>query len=286
MLNKLTFLMLLVVVVSIGSIGCVSKSKFLELEEKKINCEDRELQLAIELEEKKLNCDTLEKQLKAQLAEYETKNKDLLKENNAYKSTLDETAFEQIELNKELQEQILKLREREEKIAELQSMIDKQKATLNGLLSKIRTALINYDSSQLSVNIKNGKIYVAMSDQLLFKSGSTHVDPAGKKALEKLADILVKQKDIDILIEGHTDSVPIKSSRFDDNWDLSVIRATSIVRILADDYGVDETKLVASGRSKYHPVATNDTADGRAKNRRTEIILFPNLDALFKLLQQ
>ena len=135
------------------------------------------------------------------------------------------------------------------------------------------------------------KATVAYSQQkavgkLLFESGSARVDKRGKEALAKLAEVLNKQSDIDVYIEGHTDSKPINTAQFKDNWDLSVIRATSVVRILTKDYGVKPLQIQPCGRGEFMPVADNETADGRAKNRRTEIIMAPKLDKLYQMLNQ
>ena len=132
---------------------------------------------------------------------------------------------------------------------------------------------------------KNGKVYVSLDEQLLFPSGSTDVDPRGKSALKKLAGVLEQNRDINIMIEGHTDDVPIiPGSKFKDNWDLSVSRATAIIRILLDGSSIDPKRLTAAGRGEYFPVDTRKTPDARQKNRRTEIILEPNLDEVFDLI--
>jgi chemotaxis protein MotB len=144
---------------------------------------------------------------------------------------------------------------------------------------------VNFKSNELTVTTKNGRVYVSLQESLLFPSGSAVVNPKGKEALGQLAQVLNTNPDINVLIEGHTDSIPIRG-RFEDNWALSVARATSIVRILTDTYGVDPTRVTAAGRSKYEPVDTNDTPEGRAHNRRTEIILEPKLDELMQLLNQ
>ena len=124
-----------------------------------------------------------------------------------------------------------------------------------------------------------------MTDKLLFRSGSAKVEAKGKLALKKLAEILIKDSDIEIMIEGHTDTVPIKNETYKDNWDLSAARATNIVRILHNEYKVNPSKLTAAGRGEFFPKASNENAEGRAKNRRTEIILTPKLEGLFKLIQ-
>lgn len=134
--------------------------------------------------------------------------------------------------------------------------------------------------------MKNGKVYVSLSDKLLFKSGSAEVEDKGKQALKKLSEVLNKNNEIDVEIEGHTDNIPIKTARYEDNWDLSVHRATNIVRILQEEYAVNAKRLTAAGKGEFMPKASNETAEGRAKNRRTEIVLSPKLDELFKLINK
>jgi chemotaxis protein MotB len=176
------------------------------------------------------------------------------------------------------------LLEREKTLEEMNKVIARQDSITKRLNSILRSALLGFNSDELSVEIKNGKVYVSMSDKLLFKSGSSAVETKGKEALKLLGGVLDKNVDIDILVEGHTDNVPIKTSVYKDNWDLSVARATSIVRILATDYKIAPTRMTASGKGEFFPKADNETAEGRAKNRRTEIILSPKLDELMKLL--
>jgi len=179
------------------------------------------------------------------------------------------------------------LADREKRVKELQDILNKQEQTVNDLKNTIDKALAGFSSSDLTVERKNGKVYVSLSEKLLFATGSTVVDAKGKEALKKLADVLKSNPDIKIEIEGHTDNVPLKSTNFPkDNWDLSVLRATSIVKILTVDNGVDAKRIIAEGRGEYYPVADNATTEGKARNRRTEIILSPNLDALFNLINQ
>jgi len=177
------------------------------------------------------------------------------------------------------------LSEREKTLHDMKQIIAKQDSLTRNLNNTLINALLGFNSDELSVEIKDGKVYVSMSDKLLFQSGSSAVEDKGKDALKLLAGVLDKNSDIDILIEGHTDNVPIKTSVYKDNWDLSVARATSIVRILTNDYKIIPTRLTASGKGEFFPKADNDTPEGRAKNRRTEIILSPKLDELMKLLK-
>ena len=171
-----------------------------------------------------------------------------------------------------------------EQLARLEALMEQQRHAIQEIRQKMTDALVGFNAKDLSVSIKNGKVYVSLSENLLFPSGSATVNPKGKEALSKLAAVLNSNPEITVDCEGHTDSVPIHG-RYQDNWALSVARSTAIVRILTTDYQVDATRVVASGHSQYEPVQDNSTADGRAQNRRTDIILTPKLDELFKLLE-
>lgn len=178
------------------------------------------------------------------------------------------------------------LMEREKTIVELQKMIAEQNQKVKNLLNSVKDALLGFSSDELTVREEGGKVYVAMSDKLLFESGKAVVNAQGKVALGKLAEVLNRQTDIDVYIEGHTDNVPIRTAVFQDNWDLSVIRATSVVRILTETYGVNPLQIQPCGRGEYKPIDVNTTAEGKARNRRTEIIMAPQLDKLFKMLEE
>ena len=170
------------------------------------------------------------------------------------------------------------------KLEHLQELMDRQKKAIEEIKKKMSDALVGFNSSELSVAIKNGKVYVSLQENLLFPSGSAVVNPKGKEALGKLAAVLNLNPEITVDIEGHTDSIPIHA-KYQDNWDLSLARSASIVRILTTDYRVDPTRVIASGHSQYDPVQPNSTSEGRALNRRTDIILSPKLDELYRLLQ-
>ena len=145
---------------------------------------------------------------------------------------------------------------------------------------------MNYKTDELYVYIKDGNVYVSLEEKLLFKSGSDVVDIKGKEALKSLAMVLNNTADITVMIEGHTDNVPIKTKLFKDNWDLSTARATNILRLLTKDYGFDPIRITASGRGEFHPIKSNNTLAGRAANRRTEVILSPDLKEIYQLLYQ
>ena len=188
-------------------------------------------------------------------------------------------------IQSQLSESRRSFQEQQQKLQQLQNLLDQQKQKAEELKKKMTDALVGFNASDLSVTQKNGKVYVSLSENLLFPSGSAVVNPQGKEALSKLADVLNVNPDISVDIEGHTDSIPIRK-RYEDNWALSTARATSIVRILVNDYKVDPVRVIASGHSEYDPVDSNSTEEGRARNRRTEIILSPKLDELYKLLEQ
>ena len=187
-------------------------------------------------------------------------------------------------LTAQLNQRLRELDEREKTIQQLQGVISEQNARVKSLLDNVSSALKGFSSDELTVREEGGKVYVAMSDKLLFESGKAVVNEQGKQALGKLAEVLNRQTDIDVYIEGHTDSVPINTPVFKDNWDLSVIRATSVVRILTDDYKVNPLQIQPCGRGEFKPVDTNQTFEGRARNRRTEIIIAPKLDKLYELI--
>jgi chemotaxis protein MotB len=178
------------------------------------------------------------------------------------------------------------LAEREKKVKELEKVLANKDKAVKDLKDRISNSLLNFKESDLTVQVKNGKVYVSLAEQLLFGSGSIVVDNKGVGALQQLAKAIKDQKDIQITIEGHTDNVPIskKSAYMQDNWDLSVMRATSITKILTDA-GVSAKQITASGKGEYSPLASNDTPQNKQKNRRTEIIITPNLDELFKILE-
>jgi len=171
-----------------------------------------------------------------------------------------------------------------ERLEHLQAMIDAQKKAAETLRKKIADALQSFNSSELTVTMKNGRVYISMQESLLFPSGSAEVNPKGKEALSKVASVLNTSTDINIDVEGHTDSLPIHNKLYTDNWALSTARATSIAHVLIDDYKVNPAKLIASGRSQYDPVAPNSSPEGRGLNRRTEIILEPKLDELMQMV--
>lgn len=261
--------------------SCVSKQKFTIAENGRLAALSRERALNKSLNQMKEENSGLKKRISA----LEGDTVRMAQSIREYRESLYSNLSEQDKLTMLLKEKMSKLAEREATINKLQDEINAQNEKVSALLNSVKDALLGFNSDELTVTQKDGKVYVAMSDKLLFESGSASVNRQGKEALGKLAEVLKKQTDIDVMIEGHTDTKPIKTVQFKDNWDLSVVRATSVVRILTKDYGVNPLQIVPSGRGEYMPVDDNTTVEGRARNRRTEIIMAPRLDKLMDMLQ-
>jgi len=261
--------------ISFGAVlftGCVSKRAYRESQNQVAMLRSDSAALADSITYFENNTSALNNQLR----ELDKKLDYLKGQNNALG---DQTAQQQSQLNASEQT----LEKERQRLMQLQSLLDKQSAESKMLKDKMSDALNSFNSNELTVTQKNGKVYISLSEALLFPSGSAVVNPRGVDALAKLAAVLNMNSDISVNIEGHTDSIPIRG-KYKDNWDLSTARANSIVRILTDDYKVDPVRVEASGHSKYDPVDVNSTPEGRARNRRTEIILSPKLDELYKLM--
>ena len=224
--------------------------------------------------------DALEANSSTEIAENSKRNRELLAQLEEKENKL---RAEQARLEK-LQKD---LASRSKRIDELEGLIAAKDAKMNALKTAVSNALTNFEGKGLTVEQRNGKVYVSMENKLLFSSGSWAVNAEGKKAVQQLGAVLALNPDIAVLIEGHTDNVPYGGTgQLTDNWDLSTKRATSIVQILRENSGIDPFNLTAAGRGEYAPVTTNATAEGKAKNRRIEVILTPKLDEINQLLNE
>lgn len=226
----------------------------------------------------KASYEALEKNSSASITENSKKNRELLAQLEAKEQALASENARLEALKKQLED-------RSNRIAELESVIASKDKAMNDLKNAISRALTDFEGKGLTVELRDGKVYVSMENKLLFKSGSWAVGSQGRQAVQQLASVLADNPDIAILIEGHTDNVPYAgNSQLSGNWDLSTKRATAIVNILRENNNINPENLTAAGRGEYAPVATNDTAEGKAKNRRIEVILTPKLDELSRLL--
>lgn len=231
-------------------------------------------------EKLKTSYDALEANSSSALAENSRRNRELLAELDTKEKALaaEKARLERLEKD---------LAARSKRVDELESVIAAKDAKMNALKNAISKALINFEGKGLTVEQRDGKVYVSMENKLLFSSGSWAVGAEGRKAVQQLASVLAQNPDIAVLIEGHTDNVPYNGSgQLNDNWDLSTKRATSIVQLLQQSAAIDPQNLTAAGRGEFAPVAANETAEGRARNRRIEVILTPKLDEINKLLQE
>jgi len=185
----------------------------------------------------------------------------------------------------DLQERARSIKSREEEMLQLRQLLKEKDYNLSRLKSSVADALLGFKGEGLTVEEREGKLYVSLENSLLFPSGSWKVNENGKKAIVELAKVLVQQSDIQITVEGHTDNVPyMGTGLIKDNWDLSVMRATAIVRILANNKGLKVNRITAAGKGSHSPLVENNSSENRAVNRRTEIILSPNMDKLMELL--
>ena len=284
-----------------------NKSLAQHLDSVQMDCSTKTTSLASQLE--KLRADSTEladliesmkKEMDAQTAQFAQSQQDYLKKLKDAGDKNQKTNADLLQMQLDLEKQKIALQQkeadlkkanadlvaREAKIIELNKLLTDQKTKVDALRDAIKNALTDFSSGELSVYTKDGKVYVSMSDKLLFKSGSTVVESKGVDALGKLAEVIKKNTDILVNVEGHTDNVPYLSSNgfIKDNWDLSLMRASSVLHILIDKYKVTPLQVLASGRGEFSPKESNSTAEGRAANRRTEIILAPKVDKLLDLV--
>ncbi|WP_417352752.1 OmpA family protein [Flavobacterium alkalisoli] len=302
--------------------SCVSKKVYTDLETKYADLKKENRALADEnstLEQEKNQLDLQSKDLQSQLDKLKQERDKLSADYTATKNNLDnlkasysaleknssEALDSNMKKNRELlaqleakekalaaeQERLNKLKEelqdRSQRVDELEGMIAAQQEGLQRLKETLSRALNGFEGKGLTIEHKNGKVYVSMENKLLFNSGSWTVGTEGKRAVSEVAKVLADNPDIAVLIEGHTDNVPYNGSgQIESNWDLSTKRATAIVNIIRENKGVDPKNLTAAGRGEFAPIADNDTAEGKSKNRRIEIILTPKLDEISKMLNE
>lgn len=244
--------------------------------------------------------ESMKKDMDMQSAEFSKTQQDYLKKLKDAGDKSQKTNADLLQMQLDLEKQKIALQQqeadlkkanadllaREAKITELQKLLSEQKGKSEALRDAIKKALTDFSAGELNIYIKDGKVYVSMSDKLLFKSGSTTVESKGVEALGKLSDVIKVNPDIQVNIEGHTDNVPYISNGglIKDNWDLSLMRASSVLHLLIDKYKVSPIQVIGSGRGQHYPVESNATSEGKAKNRRTEIILAPKIDKLMNLI--
>ena len=225
--------------------------------------------------------DALTDQSSGRLSDIATENRKLLEDVMAIREELQRREDALNRLERDLNEKSSLLESRSKRVEELEALLASRERAAEALRARLAEALLGFKGKGLNVEQRNGKVYVSMEAQLLFPSGSAEVDPVGQEAIAGLAGVIADQKDLEIVVEGHTDTDRLNRSTIPrDNWELSVLRATAVVNIMLQNPGVDPSMLIASGRSQYHPVDPSN----KAKNRRIEVILAPNLDSLYELI--
>ena len=260
--------------------SCVSQKKYTDLENQSARykndlklCDNERMITETNLANEKNKVDKLESQLEY----FKSTNTNLL-ERLSDLSVVSKTGAESIKKSLEA------LNEQNKYIKNLTTSMQRKDSLNLVLVMNLKRSLANFDDEDISIEVKKGVVYVSISDKMLFKSGSYRISERAKEVIGKIAQIVNDHNDLDVLVEGHTDNVPIYTECMLDNWDLSVKRATSIVRLMQTEFGVQPERMTAGGRSEYIPKESNETIEGRAINRRTEIIILPKLDQFFNLL--
>ncbi len=262
--------------------SCVSSKKYTELETLQQNTKS-----LLDTATVKLNtCNEEKEASEARLASLQERvnflqanNQDLIN-NIGNLTTLSQKGAENLEMSLE------SMKEKDIRIQSMQDAVTKKDSVTLALVTSLKGVLGNMSDDDIEINVEKGVVYVSISDKLLFRSGSFTVTQKAKQVLGKVAKVVNDKPEIEFMVEGHTDNVPIKIEGIEDNWDLSVKRATSVIRILQNDFGVSPARMTAAGRSYYIPLADNDNASNRAKNRRTRIVVLPKLDQFYDLIQQ
>jgi len=303
---KVNKILLLCLTFAFIATSCVTKSKYNELEamykkciddlnyttSEKIDFENRNKDLRSEITGLKAQIEQLKEDTAAMGRRIRIAERNLAKTKADYDDLLKSFTDQNLSRNAEiatlmntLEARQKELEEKEARLEELQNILAQKDAEVKALKDKVANALKGFEDHGLTVYEKNGKVYVSLDEKLLFASGSWEIDSRGREALRELGKVLANEPDINVLIEGHTDNVPFRGTgNVRDNWDLSVMRATAVVKELLKNTDINPQRLTAAGRSEYLPIDADDTREARARNRRTEIILTPKLDELFKII--
>ena len=273
----------------IGSLGlalalssCVSQKKYADLEAKQKETQDLLNSATVKLNtclEEQATAEAQLKTLQDENAFLKANNQELIN-NMGNLTTLTAKGADNLEKSLE------SLREKDLTIRKLQDAVTRRDSVNLALVQSLKGVLGNLDDEDIEISVEKGVVFISISDKLLFRSGSYTVTNAAKQVLGKVAKVVNNKPDFEFMVEGHTDNVPYRSGVLLDNWDLSVKRATSVVRVLQGDFGVDPARMTAAGRSYYVPLVSNDTGDNRSKNRRTRIVVLPKLDQFYSMIEE
>ena len=261
--------------------SCVSKKQYAELEAKQRNTQDLLNSATVRLNsclEEKAGLTAKANSLQSQVDALNATNGDLIKQIGDF-TDLTRRGAENLERSLE------SLQEKDLTIRKLRDAVTRRDSVNLALVQSLKGVLGNLEDEDIEVSVEKGVVYVNISDKLLFNSGSYAVTSRAKEVLGKVAQVVNNKPDFEFLVEGHTDDVPISTAGIKDNWDLSVLRATAIVRVLQSEFGVEPSRMTAGGRGEYVPVASNSSSDGKAKNRRTRIVVLPKIDQFYNMIE-
>lgn len=281
--------MFIACVLSLLTAACVSKKKYAE-----INQRNSAISGELTTERSKFNtCEKEKAEALARLRALEATNtalKDRVDElkntNAALLNNLGDMATLSKKEAENLERSLESIREKDLQIRYLRDAMSKKDSVTLALVTSLKGALGSLDDEDIEINVEKGVVFISISDKMLFKSGSYRITDRARGVLGKIAKVVNDKPSIDFMVEGHTDTVPINQPGISDNWDLSVLRATSVVRVLQSEFGVDPARMTAAGKSFYVPVAGNDTAENRARNRRTRIVVLPKLDEFYNMIEE
>lgn len=261
--------------------GCVSKKKYNEQVEQYKNLSEQHEKMARDL----VNCEVQNDQRQKRIVELEDELRALKANANAMLNQLSDLSVITKEQAQSINKSIEAINSKDAYIGDLQRAINRKDSLNMALILNLKQALVDVNDTDIEIQVEGSAVFVSISDKLLFKSGSYELSSAAKKVLGKVATVLKAQPDIQFMVEGHTDNKPIKTQFINDNWDLSVLRATAVVRSLQKDFAIEPLRMIAAGKGEYQPVVDNNSDVNRAANRRTRIIILPQLDQFFKLLE-
>lgn len=262
--------------------SCVSKKKFSDLEAKEKETKDLLNTATIKLNDCLSDQSALtaaNQSLQSQVASLNATNRDLITQIGGF-TDLTKKGAENLERSLE------SLKEKDLTIRRLQDAVTRRDSVNFALVKSLKGALGNLDDTDIEINVEKGVVFVSISDKLLFRVGSYQVSAQAKEILGKVATVVNSKPDFEFMVEGHTDNLPISREVIQDNWDLSVLRATAVVRLLQNEFNVDPARMTAGGRGEYIPLASNSDASGRARNRRTRIVVLPKLDQFYSMIEE
>ena len=269
--------------------GCVTKKQYTELQTDydRLRTENGDLQKNYNDSQVKLAAaGATNKSLEERLAEAQKTNQDLREAYNSLKGSLDQSLAQNSQGNINISKLVDEINASNKFIKQLVEAKDKSDSLNMALTNKLTRSLTTSEKDEVDVQVIKGVVYISLADNMLYKSGSYEINERAGETLSKIAKIITDYKDYDVLVEGNTDTDPISRPNIRNNWDLSTLRASSVVQALQNDYGVDPKRLTAAGRGEYNPIASNDTALGKQRNRRTQIIITPKLDQFLDLSDQ